>query len=188
MQTDQVTWIIAGAIAVFALLFLIRLVRIPKNHRMAFPSTATEQGPTPVEDAPRIRSKKEAIAFFQRETGDKELALLLADVAETIGRDGYIDVRQGGSGNPCAVEYDHRIEEQQAADRRSSREIKAEIDGLKESLKRATSDGERDRLERQIGRLAGGTCIFWINVTTPDDYERRRKVILDSFRKLRAAR
>ena len=135
MQADQLIWIIVGVIAVLALLFLIRLFRMPQDDRLAFPSTAAEQRPTQSADVPRIRSKKDAIAFFQQETGDQELALLLIDVAERIGRDGCIDVRQGGSGNPYAVEYEHRSEEECAADRRSSREIKAEIDRLKEALK-----------------------------------------------------
>jgi hypothetical protein len=157
---------------------------MPQDDRLSFPPMAAEQVPT---DAHRIRSKKDAIAFLQRETGDQELALFLCEVAETIGRDGYIDVRQGGSGNPYAVEYDHRIEEEQAADQRSSREIKAEIDRLKEALKRATSDDKCERLGRQIGRLAGGICTIWINITPSADYERQRKLLKESFRKLSSA-
>ncbi|MFH1265894.1 MAG: hypothetical protein ABIK89_09200 [Planctomycetota bacterium] len=185
MQADQVIWLIVGVIAVFALLFLIRLFRIPQDDRLAFPSTAAEQEPTQSTDVPRIRSRKDAIAFFQQETGDGELALLLVEVAERIGKLGFIDVKQGGNGNPYEVEYDHRIEEEQAADQRSSGEIRAELDRLEEALKSATSDDERDRLERQIGRLAGGVGIFWINVTPSADYERQRRLIKESFRKLR---
>jgi hypothetical protein len=185
MQADQVIWLIVGVLAVFALLFLIRLFRIPQDERLAFPFTAVEQEPTQSADVPRIRSKKDLIAFLQQETGDRELALLLADVAERNGRNGYIDVRQGGSGNPYAVEYDHRTEEEQAADQRSSGEIKAELDRLEEALESATSDDERDRLERQIARLGGGVCIFWINVTPSADYERQRRLIKESFRKLK---
>lgn len=184
MQTGQVIWIIVGVAAAMALFFLIRLFRMPQDDRLSFPSMDEKQRPT---DAFRIRSKKDAIAFLQRETGDQELALFLFEVAETIGRDGYIDVRQGGSGNPYAVEYDHRIEEEQAADQRSSGEIRAELDRLKQALKRATSDDEREQLERQIGRLAGGICTIWINVTPPADYERLRNLIKESFRKLSSA-
>jgi hypothetical protein len=186
MQTDLLIWLIAGVIAVLALLFLIRLFRMPQDDRLAFPSMAAEQRPTQSADAPRIRSRKDAIAFFQRETGDHELALLLFDVAERIGRDGYIDVRQGGSGNPYAVEYEERAEEERAEDKRSPWEIKAELDRLKEALKRATSDDERDRLERQVAWLAGGICTFWINVTPSADYERQRSLIKESFKKLKS--
>ncbi len=185
MQADQVIWLIVSVIAVFALLFLIRLFRMPQDDRLAFPSTAAEQEPTQSADVPRIRSKKDAIAFFQQETGDRELALLLIDVAERIGKLGFIDVKQGGNGNPYEVEYEHRSEEERAADPRSGREIKAEIDRLKEALKSATSDDERDRLERQIARLVGGVAVFWINVTSSADYERQRRLIKESFRKLR---
>jgi len=180
-------WLIVGVIAVFALLFLIRLFRMPQDDRLAFPSAAAEQRPTQSAGVPRIRSKKDAIAFFQQETGDQELALLLIDVAERIGRDGCIDVRQGGSGNPYAVEYEHRSEEERAADQRSAREIRAELDRLKEALKSATSDDERDRLERQIAWLGGAVGIFWINVTPSADYERQRRLIMESFRKFKSA-
>jgi hypothetical protein len=135
MQADQVIWLIAGVIAVLALLFLIRLFRIPQDGRLTFPSTAAEQEPTQSADVPQIRSRKDAIAFFQQETGDRELALLLIEVAERIGKLGFIDVRQGGSGNRYAVEYEHRTEEERAADPRSAREIRAEVDRLKEALK-----------------------------------------------------
>ena len=187
MQTDQLIWCVAGGIAVLILLFLVRLFRIPPDERLAFPSAATEQGPTQSADAPRIRSRKDVIAFLRQETGNQELALLLTDVAERIGRDGCIDVRQGGSGNPYAVEYEERTEEECAADRRSPWEIKAEIDRLKEALKRATSDGECDRLERQIALLAGAIGTIWVNVTPSANYERQRSLIIESFRKLNSA-
>ena len=187
MQTDQMIWLIAGVIGVLALWFLLRLFRMPQDERLAFPSTAAEQRPTQSADAPRIRSRKDAIAFLQRETGDQELALLLFDVAERIGRDGYIVVRQGGSGNPYAVEYEERAEEECAADQRSPGEIRAELDRLKQALRRATSDDDRDRLERQIAWLAGCICTFWVNVTPSADYERQRSLIKESFRKLKGS-
>lgn len=187
MQTDQVIWIIAGVTAVLALLFLIRLFRMPQDERLAFPSMDAGQPPTQSADVPQIRSRKDAIAFLQRETGDQELALLLFDVAERIGRDGCIDVRQGGNGNPYAVEYEERAEEERAADKRSPWEIKAEIDRLKEALKRATSDDERDRLDKQIALLAGAICTIWVNVTPSADYERQRRLIKESFGKLKSA-
>ena len=182
MQTDQVIWIVAGLGAVVVLLFLIRLFRMPQDDGLAFPSMAAEQVPT---NAPRIRSKKDLIAFFQQETGDQELAQLLTDAAETNGRDGCIDVRQGGSGNPYAVEYEHRSDEELAADRRTSGEIKAELDRLKAAFRSAASEDERDRLERQIAWLAGGVCILWINVTPTAAYERQRRLIKETFRKFK---
>lgn len=185
MQTDQLIWIIVGVIAVLAFLFLIRLFRMPQDDRLAFPSAAAEQPPTQSAGVPRIRSKKDVIAFFQQETGDQELAQLLTDAAETNGRDGCIDVRQGGSGNPYAVEYEHRSDEELAADRRTSGEIRAELDRLKAAFKSAASDDERDRLERQIAWLAGGICIIWINVTPSADYERRRALIKETYRKFK---
>jgi len=185
MQADQVIWIVLGVIAVLAFLFLIRLFRMPQDDRLAFPSAGAEQPPTRSAGVPRMRSKKDAIAFFQQETGDQELAQLLTDAAETNGRDGCIDVRQGGSGNPYAVEYEHRSDEELAADRRTSGEIRAELDRLKAAFRSAASEDERDRLERQIAWLAGGVCILWINVTPSAEYERQRRLIKETFRKFK---
>ncbi len=70
-------------------------------------------------------------------------------------------------------------------DHRTAGEIRAELDGLKEALKATTSDDERDRLERQMALLAGDICTFWINVTSSADYERQRRLIKESFRKLK---
>lgn len=213
MQAEHVIWLVVVVLAVLALLFLIRLFRLPRDDRLAFPSADSEGRPKPSAGVSRIRSKKDVIAFFQHETGDPALALLLADVAERIGRDGCIDIRQGGSGSPYADEYAERVGEldrlQEALkgatsdderdrlerhiawladlDHRTSGEIRAELDGLKKALKSTTSDDERDRLERQIALVAGDICTFWINVTSPADYERQRRLIKDSFRKLRSA-
>ena len=81
MQADQVIWLVAGVITVLALLFVVRLFRMPRDERLAFPSTDAEQGPAQAADVPRISSRKEAIAFLQRETGDQGLALLLIEAA-----------------------------------------------------------------------------------------------------------
>ena len=212
MQADQVIWLVVAVMAILALLFLIRLFRMPQDDRLVFPPTDAEQRLTQSGAVPRIRSKKDLIAFLQQETGDRDLALLLADVAESIGRDGYIDVRQGGSGDRYAVEYKERpaeldrlkealttaisndergrLERQIAwlggLDRRSSGEIRAELDRLKEALESATSEDDRDRLERQIAWLAGGVCILWVNVAPSADYERQRRHIKESFRKLKS--
>ena len=158
---------------------------MPQDDRMAFPATAAEQEPPQSADVPRIRSKKDAIAFFEHETGDRELARILIDVAYRIGKLVFVDVKQGGNGNPYEVEYEECSEEERAADPRSGREIKAEIDELKEALTSTTSDDERDRLEKQIGRLVGCVAVIWINVTSSAEYERQRRLIKESFRKLR---
>lgn len=43
MQTDQLIWLIAGGTAVLALLFLIRLFRMPQDDGLAYPSMAAEK-------------------------------------------------------------------------------------------------------------------------------------------------
>lgn len=124
--------------------------------------------------------------FLQQELGDEELALLLADVVERIGREGFVDVKPGGSGNPYAVEYDQRLEAEQTADKRTFKEVADELETIRTALKRAIADDERDQLERHRARLAGGIAILWINVKSSAEYERLRGRVKHSMRKLEA--
>lgn len=184
MQSVQLIWIISGLGIVAVFLFLIYLFWIPRDNPQPFRSRDAKRRSAPSTDAPRIKSKKELVDFLQQEIGNEELALLLADVVERIGREGFVDVKPGGTGNPYAVEYDHRLEAEQAADKRTFKEVAAELEAIRTALKRAITDDERDRLERQRARLAGGMAILWINVKSPAEYERLRGRIKHTLRKL----
>jgi hypothetical protein len=133
-------------------------------------------------DRSRIKTKHDAVAFFQEATKDADLAALLTDVVEHIGRWGYIEVRRGGSGMPYAAEY-----QVCPSDDRRQADIQAELSGLHESLSTAISDDERDRIERKIAQLAGGVCTVWINTMLSVDFEERSRLVADSFRKFKEA-
>lgn len=47
MQTGQLIWIIAGVIAVFALFFVLRRFRLPKEDKLTFPPPFSERSASP---------------------------------------------------------------------------------------------------------------------------------------------
>lgn len=128
----------------------------------------------------QLKSKKDVVRFFTHDTGDKPLAVFLADVVEHIGRDGYVDVDRGGSGQPYAVEYQKCPE-----DPRKSLEIQSEYQSLKRELAGAQNGSDRDRVERQIASFAGGLCTIRINVMTSDEFNRQRKLVIDAWGKFK---
>lgn len=138
--------------------------------------------PTLLRKRTRLKTQRDVTEFLREATGDEDLARFVADVVRQIGSLGYVDGKRGGSGKPYAVEYEPCKEDPRKAD-----DVLAELDGLKQALKTATSDDERDRVERQIARPAGGFCTVWVNVMLSVDFERQSSLIKESFRKLKEA-
>ena len=129
---------------------------------------------------PRIRNARDLKAFLLGATHDERLAQFLAEVAEKVGRDGYLDIERGGAGKPYAAEYKWRED-----DSRKSSEIQAEYQSLRERLASAPSESERDQLERQLAELAGGVCTIRINVPSADEFERLRSLIAVTWKRLK---
>ena len=136
-------------------------------------------------NTPKIRTRKDLIAFLKETTGDDKLALFLVKVLQKIGRCGHIEVKQGGSGHPYAAEYPGQ--DGWKGDDLRLDAAEAEIKSLREAIDTATSDDERASLKRRLAIVAGATCTIWINVMLSADFEKQRRLIMDSMRKLRDA-
>lgn len=185
MTDVPLLWVGAAGIAIVIAIFLIRILWVPSDDGLEFSESATSNGP-PRSARPRLKTKDDVIAFFLRETKDEKLAHILADAAEMNGRDGYVDVRQGGDGQPYRVEHTHRPEDEARADRRSFSEIRAEVERLKAARDAAVAAHERDQLDRQIAWLAGGISLLWIHVPSSAEYDRQRTLVrnaMDQFKK-----
>jgi len=132
---------------------------------------------------PRIRNERELKAFFLDTTRDERLAQFLVEVADKVGRDGYLAVERGGYGQPYEAEYPGQ--ERWRSDSRPSSEIQAEHQSLRQRISLAQSDSERDQLERQLADLACAFCIIRLNVMTTDEFERQRSLIVESWKRLK---
>ena len=126
-----------------------------------------------------IRNAKELEAFFVDVTKDEWLAQLLVEVANKVGRDGYLEVERGGNGTPYMVEYQDCPE-----DSRTQAEVQAEYARLKEQLSTASSPADHDLIERRIAHLVGGFCRIRINVMTSDEFGRQRDLIAKAWAQL----
>ena len=130
----------------------------------------------PQDNQPRIRNAKELMAFMLNATKDQRLATFLVEVAEKVGWPAYPVVERGGNGTPYSLECQGGT-----LDSRPVSEVQAEMATLKQSYALATTDDERDRIDRQIATLAWGHCIIHINVMTSDEFNRQRTLILNTW-------
>lgn len=179
-------WLGAAVIAIVIAAFLIRILWMPSDDGFGFSGTAAADRPTG-QVRPRLKTKHDVIEFFLRETADQDLAHILTDAAELNGRDGFVDVRQGGDGQPYRVEHTHRPEEEVRADTRSFAEVRQEVERLKAARDTAVTEDERDRFNQQIAWLAGGISILWINLPNSAEYESRRTLIRDTIGRFKRA-
>ena len=120
---------------------------------------------------PTIATKEDLISFFEEVIGDYETSLFLADVADHIGREGYLQFQQGGQGEPFDVEYQYTPK----ADRRSRKDVIPELDKLTEMIEKTIS--ERERLEKQRAELFGGLCTILINVESNEEFEQKGNLL-----------
>lgn len=153
-------------------------------HRVAHREDRQPSGDDAGKPAPqpptRIRDIRDVEAFMSATTKDEALAEFLVDVAEHVGRDGYIAVECGGNGTPYEVEY-----QKESDDNRKVSEIQAELQRMRQALVLTQHDSERDHIERQIAELAGGFCTIRINVKSYDKFSRQKALIIDTWAKFK---
>jgi hypothetical protein len=136
--------------------------------------------PKPPDGQPKIRNDKELKVFMLGATKDERLAELLFEVTKQVGRDGFLEVERGCTGRPYSVEYQKCPD-----DSRTTAEVQAEYQGLKQAFELAKTDVDRDRIDRQIAELAGGCCVIRLNVMTSDEFNRQKTLILDTWSQLK---
>ncbi|MEI7730960.1 MAG: hypothetical protein WCO56_15400 [Verrucomicrobiota bacterium] len=137
------------------------------------------------DNQPIIKSARDAKAFFLGATKDERLAQFLVAVAEKVGRDGYLVVEPGGDGQPYSAEYPN--DEQCSAGNRgvSQKECQTEYQRLRQQLAMAQSDAERDAIDRQIAELVWGIGTIRVNVSTTQEFERQRGLILETWQQFK---
>lgn len=152
-------------------IFNILFKREPKN------ATAEK---TPASAPKVIKTLADAKAFFVAATGDEELSKLLTEVADRIGRDGYLAVERGGTGDPYSMEYMPCPEVDSRPSEVEVNAMIAECNGLRQQIAAASSASERDQLERKLAMLAGEVCILFVNSEVAD-FSSRRDVIREAW-------
>lgn len=120
-----------------------------------------------------IESKQDFVIAVFRAIGDVQVAQLIADIAEHIGRDGGIRIERGGHGYPYEVEYPRPVERaRERAVRRQLKELAAQRDAT-------TSDADRRGICRQIAELAGAIAIVRVNVDSDTLFQETRQKLVE---------
>ena len=126
---------------------------------------------------PTITTKEDLISLYKQVTGDDETSLFLADVTDHIGREGYIQVKRGGTGKPYDVEYQNISK----FDNKSTKDIISEINRLSEMIGKTSSEPEREYLEKQRAELSGGLCTILINVGSMEEFEQKSQLLKRAY-------
>jgi hypothetical protein len=126
----------------------------------------------PSAEPTRLGNEQELKAFVLAATGDEPLADLLVEVTLHVGCEGYLEIAQGGPGQPYSVDYTPCPD-----DGRKQSEVQAECRALERRIELATSDSERDQFQRELARMGGGSCTIHVNTFSAADFEKRRALI-----------
>jgi len=121
---------------------------------------------------PRLGSKKDAIKLLTNLGADDRLAWVLADALEHVGRDGYIEIKPGGNGQPYFLE---RI--QPPVTETLNETAVLQVKQLQRILNAAVSESEQEWNRSKIAELTGVRAIVWICASDAEDFEMRRKKI-----------
>ena len=130
----------------------------------------------------KIKSKKDLLLYMKNNIGvGEEIANLICDAMEHSGRDGYIEFKKGGAGNPYRLEY----QDLSKLDSISTKDIMARIKQLQELQSHAASDSEKEHLQKQIAETGGALVTIWINTGSEEDFNSKKRVIKDAYQRCR---
>lgn len=124
-----------------------------------------------------IKTSADVRTFFAAATGDDSLGELLAEITETIGRDGYLAIQQGGTVQPYSVEYMPTPKRDPGLSDAENNAWLAEYQRLREQIEVTTSATERDELERQLGIMTHCVCILRIKTSFTSEFRSRSDAI-----------
>ena len=130
-------------------------------------------------DMSNIKTKKDLCGYLRTCVKDKVISDLIADVIENVGRDSYIQFKQGGNGQPYKVEY----QDLSKFSGISVNEITSQINKLKEMQAQINSVSEREFMQQKIAESCGGLATIWINVTSQEEFSEKCHLLNEAYRR-----
>ena len=129
-------------------------------------------------EIPTIKSSEELEIYLAYKIKDAEFAKILTRILYKIGRDGAIEIRKGGNGNPYRVEYVPSSLRQMM----SKKEMKKRQQELIEALDtdNSLSVTEVEKYQEEIAQLSGSHAIIWINVENDEDFILKENVFAEA--------
>ncbi|MFA5118994.1 MAG: hypothetical protein WC695_09150 [Candidatus Omnitrophota bacterium] len=130
----------------------------------------------------RFKSKKDMLLYIKNNTGlDDDVAGLIVNALEHAGRDCYIEIKKGGTGNPYYLEY----QDLNNRNGLSNKDIKMRIKLLKEIEAQASAGSEEEYLQKKIAETAGALVTVWINTESDKDFESKSGLIKEAWLKIK---
>jgi len=117
---------------------------------------------------PTIESSEELEVYLAYKIKNAEFAKIFTRILYKIGRDGVIEIKKGGDGNPYRVEYVPSSLHQMM----SKKEIKKRQQELIETLDtdNSLSVAEVEKYQEEIAQLSGSHAIIWVNIGNDEDF------------------
>ena len=110
---------------------------------------------------------------------DEEISIVVVEALGAVGKDGIVEVRQGGNGNPYQIEYlPKQLPDNMT--KKQAKEQKEEIIRNLSQIENATED-ELLKAEEEMFRLASEHAVIWINLSRQHEYEMKRDAFMNAF-------
>ena len=113
---------------------------------------------------PTINYLKEMEVYLKYKIGDAEFAEIFVQILEKLGRNGAVEIKKGGNGNPYQLEY----VPSELRKTMTKKEVKKRINEIIERLEndKLLSEDEIEKLQNEVSQLADCHAVIWVNSTT----------------------
>jgi hypothetical protein len=130
-------------------------------------------------EIPTIESSEELEIYLKYKIKDAEFAKIFTQILNKIGRDGAIEIKKGGDGNPYQVEYvPSRLRKMM-----SKKEIKKRKKEIIEILDMdsSLSDVEIQKYQEELAQLSDNHAIIWINSKNSEDFSLKEEMFAEAL-------
>lgn len=127
---------------------------------------------------PTINSLKEMEVYLKYKIGDAEFAEMFVQILEKLGRNGVVEIKQGGNGNPYQLEY----VPSELRKTMTKKEIKKRMNEITERLEndKLLSEDEIEKLQNEVSQLADCHAVIRVNSTTKEEFAKKEQLFADA--------
>ncbi len=127
---------------------------------------------------PTIGSSEELKIYLKYKIKDEEFSKIIVQIFDKIGRDGVIEIKRGGDGNPYQVEdVPSRLSKAM-----SKRERKKRTKEILEILDTDNflSDEEIHKYQEELANLSSSHIIIWVNSESDEEFKLKEDLFVEA--------
>jgi hypothetical protein len=125
-------------------------------------------------EIPKIESSEELEIYLKYKIKDAEFAGIFTRILNKIGRDGVIEIKKGGDGNPYEVEYVPSKLRKMMSKKESKKRKKEIIEIL--NMDSSLSEVEIQKYQEELAQLSDGHAIIWVNLKNSKDFSLKEEM------------